>query len=378
VLVVDHGPVDVILVSPGEVVVTADEVLQLHATAYDEAGDVLDVQLEWSVSGGGIIDATGRFEPREVGTWTVRAEASGVSGEATVEVVAGDLASITVIPEEATITTDEGVTFEAVGHDLDGNEVPVSPFWGIIGGGTIDERGRFEAQTVGEWPVIAQVGEVVGEATVRVGHGVLDRIVVTPGSTVMTADEEFRFSVSGRDADGNPVPISPSWSVSGGGTIDQGGTFDAVEVGEWQVEARASGLSGTSTVVVEPGELSLLQLLPGDVEMNVSETFDFTVKGFDANGNVVVPSLQWSVSGGGHVTEGGEFIATEEGTWVLQATQGDVSATSTITVHPVEAQEDPEDPDPAPMDPIWILFVVAIVIVVVLVATIYNRRPRGS
>ena len=81
------------------------------------------------VSGGGSVNAAGLFTaPTTAGTSTIRVTCGGRTADATVTVVAGPLATITVTPNP---TLQIGATqqFTAVGHDAFNNVVAITPTW---------------------------------------------------------------------------------------------------------------------------------------------------------------------------------------------------------------------------------------------------------
>jgi hypothetical protein len=90
----------------------------------------------------------------------------------------------------------------------------------------------------------------------------LATITVTPANPTLTAGNTQQFTAVGKDADGNNVSISPTWSVeAGGGTIDNNGMFTAGSTaGTYTntVKATSGGVSGTATVTVTAGAPSVV------------------------------------------------------------------------------------------------------------------------
>jgi len=82
----------------------------------------------------------------------------------------------------------------------------------------------------------------------------LATITVTPASPTLTAGNTQQFTAVGKDADGNNVSITPTWSVeAGGGTIDANGMFTAGSTAGTftnTVKATSGGVSGTASVTV--------------------------------------------------------------------------------------------------------------------------------
>ena len=222
----------------------------------------------WSVvAGGGTISATGLFTASSTaGTFlnTVKATANGIASTfATVTVLPGALATLTVTPNPASVAAGATRQFTAVGTDAAGNVVPVSPTWSVVGGGgTIDATGLFTAGAVpGTYTntVSASSGLVTGTASVVVTAGTLATITITPNPALMIAAGTQQFTAVGKDFAGNAITITPVWSVSStgsGASITQTGLYTAGSIAGVftnEVVATSGLVSGTASVVVSGG-----------------------------------------------------------------------------------------------------------------------------
>jgi hypothetical protein len=264
-------------------------------------------------------------------------------------VVAGPVATITVLPNPASLAVGTAQQFTAVGKDASGNIVPIVPSWSVVaGGGTISlTTGVF---TAGNAPgtfvntVRASVGTIAGLATVNVTSGALSSITVSPNPVSVQTSGTQQFGAVGRDAAGNVLSISPVWSVvNGGGTIDPGtGVFTAgTTVGTYSntIRATSGSTSGFATVTVTSTAPALTSIVvtPNPVSVLTGGTQQFTASGFDANGNVFPVTPAWSVvNGGGTINAAsGVFTAgTVAGNYdnTVKATSGTVSGTATVRV----------------------------------------------
>src|ERR1019366_8694681 len=209
----------------------------------------------------------------------------------------GTLASMTVSPN-ATLTVGATQQMTAVGYDADGRVVPVSPTWTVAaGGGTIASTGIFTAgATPGVFAhtVVASVGRISGNASITVIPGVLATIVVTPTPVTLAATSTQQFIAVGKDAVGNIVQFTPTWSVvnATAGSINSGtGLFTAGTVSGsylYTVQATSAGVSGFATVNVAVGPVASITVSPNPSNLSPGGTQAFTAVGKDANGNVVV------------------------------------------------------------------------------------------
>jgi len=177
----------------------------------------------------------------------------------------------------------------------------------------------------------------------------LATITVTPNPQALAISAIQPFVATGRDADGDLVSITPTWSVvADGGAIDGStGLFTAGTVTgtfENTVRATSGGISGFATVTVTaPGELVAISVTPNPGGAVIGATIQFNAAGEDATGAAVPisPAPTWSVvAGGGTINSStGLFTAgMTPGTFVntIRATSGGVSgfATATVTTTP--------------------------------------------
>ena len=128
---------------------------------------------------------------------------------------------------------------------------------------TISPSGLFTAgTTTGTFAstVSATSGGMTATATVTVTPGPLATIVVSPTPVTLAGGATQQYTAQGRDAAGNIVAITPTWSViAGGGAIGTTGVFTAGSTSGTfanTVQASSGGIAGTATVTVTPGPLA--------------------------------------------------------------------------------------------------------------------------
>ena len=278
------------------------------------------------------------------GAFTSSCDVHGISGP-------GSLVNLVVSPNPTTLAVGGTRQFTAVGTDFSGAVVTVTPTWSVTaGGGTISASGLFTAGTTpGTFSntVTATANGKTGSATVIVTPGPLATITVTPNPASLAINTNQQFTAVGRDASGNVVAITPTWSVvAGGGTIDaNSGLFTAGgTVGTYTNTVRASvgTIAGVATVNVTSGPLASITVTPNPATVPSNATQQFTAVGRDAGGNVLTITPVWSiVNGGGTINAStGLFTAgTTSGTFAntVRATSGTISGTATVTVTAVVA-----------------------------------------
>ncbi len=348
---VTAGPLAKITLTPNPVTLTPGATQQYTAVGTDATGNVVLITPTFSVvNGGGTINASsGLFTASGAsGTYTntVKATSGTISGTATVSIIAGALATITVTPSTATLAPGAAQLFKATGADASGNAVAITPVWSVVnGGGTIDAgSGLFTAgPAAGTFAntVKATSGGISGTANVVVTGGPAANIVVTPNPATLSSGATQQFTATATDANGNPVSITPVWSVvNGGGTINAStGVFTAGAVaGTFSntVKATSGNASGTATVIVSAGPVTTIVVTPNPATLAPGFTQQFTALGIDANGNSFAITPVWSVvNGGGTITANGLFTAgAVTGTFLntVKATSGANSGTATVNV----------------------------------------------
>ncbi|MFQ6027824.1 MAG: LamG-like jellyroll fold domain-containing protein, partial [Dehalococcoidia bacterium] len=119
----------------------------------------------------------------------------------------------------------------------------------------VDTTATFTAEGRYTLTLTANDGEAQGSDTMVVNikpEPVLTSIEVSPLSAAVKPDGTKQFSATGLDQSGDPFPVNPAWSVSGGGSIDQAGLFTAgpAEGGPFTVTATDGNISGTASVIV--------------------------------------------------------------------------------------------------------------------------------
>jgi len=253
------------------------------------------------------------------------------------------LTTVVVAPAAATLTIGSTHQFAATGTDINGNEVtPLEWVWTSTGG-TVSSTGLFTAGlVVGTFAnaVAARTGAISGYATVTVSAGPLATVTVAPTTSTLAINGTQQFTAVGKDAGGNVLTITPTWSVAaGGGTITSAGLFTAGTVpGTYTgtVTATVGSLAGTATVVVTVGAVATIAVTPASSGLEVSTTRQFTAVARDVGGNVVTGAVVWSVvAGGGTINGTGLFTAgTVAGVFLntVQAAIGSVSGRASVTV----------------------------------------------
>ncbi len=267
-----------------------------------------------------------------------------------------ELASITVTPTPVTLAPGVTQQYTAEGIDIYGNAVAISPNWSVAaGGGSIDNAGLFTAGTVaGTYAstVTASVGSVAGTASVTVTAAALSSMTVTPNPKGLAINGTQQFAAVGRDAYGNTVSITPTWSVvASGGAINSSGLFTAGTVaGTFANTVKAcstalcagGSVSGFATVTVSSGVLATITVTPNPVAVGTNASQQFLAVGRDGSGNIIpiLPVPTWSVvagyANGTILNPSGVYTAPNlagVGYDTVRATSGGISGSARVNVN---------------------------------------------
>jgi MYXO-CTERM domain-containing protein len=233
------------------------------ARGADRFGNTMPVSPSWSVAaGGGTILSTGEFTAgTEAGTYTdtVRAEASGVTGSATVVVLSGSTTRIELTPTSVTLEPGQVQRFTARAFDVFGNLSAAPLTWSVAEPevGTIDGEGAFTAGTVaGNYAEAVRVssGGVTVVANVTVVAGPTARVELTPLAPTVLVGGSVQFTARALDAHGNERSGEVRWSSNASaGAITRGGLFTAgTRAGEYPdaVTVTVDGVSASTSVKV--------------------------------------------------------------------------------------------------------------------------------
>lgn len=256
------------------------------------------------------------------------------------------IASITVTPAGATVTTGGTQQFSAVAKDSGGNALATQPTftWSVSsGGGSINASGLLTAASTpgSNFTVTATASSINGTATFSIVAPIVSSITVTPSSTSVSAGGTKQFSAVAKDSGGNALASQPTftWSVStGGGSIDASGLLTAATTAgsNFTVTASASGKSGTASFsITATGTVSSITLSPASVTLSPLATQQFTATVKDEYGNTIspTPALTWQVIAGGSVDGTGLLTAgPDAGTNAVTASASGKSGSANFTV----------------------------------------------
>jgi hypothetical protein len=163
---------------------------------------------------------------------------------------------------------------------------------------------------------------------------ILTTITLSPATASITAGQTQQFTAVGKDQNGTVMTITPTWSTTGGGTINATGLYSATTAGgPFTVTASVGTISGSAQITVTPQVLSTITVSPASATITAGQTQQYTAVGKDQNGTVMTITPTWATTGGGTISASGLFTSTVAGgPFSVSATVGTVSGTASVTV----------------------------------------------
>ncbi len=168
------GSIATIVVTPALDTVVASASTVYSAEARDADGRTVgSVTFTWQVVNPSIaaVNAAGVVTGLQPGTTNVTASADGVTGQATVVVIAASVASVTVSPSSDSVAAGSVVQYRAVARDANNAVIAgLYPTWSVVNGAvaSVSPTGLVHGLTQGNTMVTASFGGTSGSAQLKV------------------------------------------------------------------------------------------------------------------------------------------------------------------------------------------------------------------
>jgi len=343
-----------VVVSPDSLVLTRGATGDFSAVAYDSAGNVITGRaIAWTISDSTVatLATGGAVTAVSPGTASVTATVEGVSGSATVFVMAppaAAVARVTVTPDSVVLQPGQAIeldatAFDADGHPLTGRAVAWTTSDSAVAG--VSPGGGVTAGAPGVARITATVEGVSGAATVFVfappPTGVA-RVEVTPDSVVLQPGQAGDFDATAYDAEGHVLTGREiAWTISDStvATIGGGGAVTAVSPGTARITATVDGINGFARVIVAappPAAVARVAVTPDSVVLQPGQAVDLDATASDAEGHVLTGrTVAWTTSDStvARVGAGGLVTGGSPGSARVTATVEGVSASAMVFVY---------------------------------------------
>ncbi len=336
-----------IVVTPSTSTLALNAQLPLQAQVQDGSGTIVpDAPVTWTVQDPNIVSvsAAGVVTGLALGSTQVAANALGKSGIATITVTRTPVASVVLLPNQASVAI--GATFQLSASTLDAGGATLTGraiIWTTSNAAvaTVNASGLVTGVAPGTTTITAASEGKTSTSTVTVSQGAVARVEVTPASLSMQVGQTQQLVAAAKDANGNVITgktvvwASDNLSVA---TVS-GGSVLARATGTATITATVDGISGRSAVTVTAVAVQSVSVSPSTLSLVVGQSGSLSATVVDASGATVSnPSVVWTsrdVSVATVNPSTGAVTAVAAGSTTIDATSGGKKGSATVTVSPV-------------------------------------------
>jgi uncharacterized protein YjdB len=316
--------------------------ITLQAEARDASGNLLDRTAFWAAADSTIVSvsADGQVTGRKLGRVDIAASVEGKSGLSSITVSRIPVASVRLVPANATLRVGGTFSFtpearDAAGALLSGRPVTWSSSNPSVA--TITTTGRITALTAGATIISADCEGRVGLASVNVSPGAVATVRVTPSSLALMTGETQQLVAQPMDESNSPLAgRSVAWSTSSPSvaTVTTAGIVAGVGSGSATITATSEGRSGTVSVSVRQGAQPTVTVSPSSATINDGKTVQLSAVFRDSDGRVVEKNFQWFTSDSriATVSSKGKVTGKSSGTVTIRASASGLSGSASVTV----------------------------------------------
>ena len=252
--------------------------------------------------------------------------------------------TLVITPQDITVPVGSVVIFAAPDETIEGTPVTGPVEWTVAGG----EGGTITTPACSRRPALA-ITRSTASAPERpdsprsrspTRQPTLTSVTVTPDAVTLQPGATFTFAVSGLMSDGSTVPVTGTWTATGG-TIDSTGAYHAGSTaGQFRVIVTQQGgtLADTAAVTISAAAptLQAVEVTPTSVSLTPGGMQQFNAVGRMSDGSSASVTVTWSETGGS-ITSAGRYTAgNTAGSFRVIATQqgGTKADTSVVTITP--------------------------------------------
>ncbi|MDX6384111.1 MAG: hypothetical protein QOK48_1684 [Blastocatellia bacterium] len=257
--------------------------------------------------------------------------------------------AVATVEVKASVTEAEAgqqVKLTVVARDAAGkilNEKPTSFFAGPFDIANADDNGIVRVFGPGEVTAGAVfANNKSGFTTFMVKRAGIKTVELKSIATPLVAGSTVQLEATTRISTGDPrtdVPVSWISDNPGVATVDAGGVVTGIGPGRATIKASAGAVSGVTMVTVIKSDLRHLTITPASSTARTGDVVHFTAKGTPTN--EFTP--RWSITGAGAtIYPDGAFVAEQLGTYLINASSGNITATASIVVTPRNAERELE------------------------------------
>ena len=260
--------------------------------------------------------------------------------------------NVQITPSTREAEVGQQVKITVVATDASGTVISDKPstyFAGPFDIAAVDDEGNVRLFGTGQVTVGAIVGGKPGFTTFMVKAPSVKTVEISSIKSPLVAGGSVQLDAVTRIAGGNPrtgVPVSWTSDNPQVATVAAGGVVTGVGPGKATITATAGSGTATTTVSVVKNNLRNLTVTGAAPAARTGDVIRFKAQG-DPAGDF---STRWSVSGNGATIDpDGALVAELPGTYIVTATSGKLSSSSSIVVAPRNLEQEVEVVGRAPL-----------------------------
>ncbi|MGD8278947.1 MAG: Ig-like domain-containing protein, partial [Gemmatimonadota bacterium] len=295
-----------VTVQPSTAQITVGGTIQLNATAFDAAGHDLRRNASWASSDATVatVNGSGLVTAVSTGGATVTATVDGKSGQAVLSILPKPVASVSLIPQSASLQAGDSVRLQLVVKATDGSTLTGrTATWASSDTRIVVVRpsGWVVALAAGTAAVSAVVEGFSAQAviSVRASSGVaVARVSVAPATSTLAVGDTLRFRATLTDATGQTlVGRVVTWTSNNTAvaTVDGTGLVRALKAGSAIINAFSEGVSGAAQLTVAVPRPVSIEVTPSSSSLTLGSTIQLaaSVKASDGSTLSGIP-IVWS------------------------------------------------------------------------------------
>ena len=243
------------------------------------------------------------------------------------------------------VEVGQEVKLTVVATDASGNAISEKPstyFAGPFDIAAVDDDGNVKLFGTGEVTVGAIVGGKPGFTTFMVKAPSIKTVEISSVKSPLVVGGSVQLDAVTRIVGGSPrtgVPITWTTDNPQVATVAAGGVVTGVGPGKATITGTADSGTATTTVTVVKNNLRNLSVTGGATTARTGDVIRFKSQGDPASDF----TTRWSVSGNGATIDSdGALVADLPGTYIVTATSGKLSSTSSVVVTPRNLEREVE------------------------------------
>ncbi|HVI70811.1 MAG TPA: Ig-like domain-containing protein, partial [Pyrinomonadaceae bacterium] len=256
---------------------------------------------------------------------------------------ASNVKTVQITPSAQEAEVGQKIKLSVTATDASGQVVKEQPsvyFAGPFDIAAADDDGNVSLFGTGEVTVGAIVGGTPGFTTFMVKPPSIKTIEIGALKAPLVVGGTAQLNATTRIFNGDPrTGVAITWTSDNAqvATVDAGGVVMGIGPGKATITATSGAATTTTTINVVNSNLRSLAVTGSARTARTGDVVEFKAKG-DPSGDF---TTRWSVSGpGATIDADGGFVAERAGSYIVTATSGTVSASSSIVVTPRELERD--------------------------------------